>query len=114
MDRPLTHDLIVALVKGLDAVVRRVAEAGAQQDAGALAEVLDNEERRRALGAAGRQRFLQRFTTDHMPRQGGTPMRTETGFGQGTPPHANEMLDCRQHSTLHRQNHRRRWRRPSR
>jgi glycosyltransferase involved in cell wall biosynthesis len=34
--------------------------------ADALAEVLDNEERRRALGAAGRQRFLQRFTTDHM------------------------------------------------
>ena len=34
--------------------------------ADALAEVLGDEERRRALGAAGRQRFLQRFTTDHM------------------------------------------------
>jgi glycosyltransferase involved in cell wall biosynthesis len=34
--------------------------------ADALAEVLGNEERRRALGAAGRQRFLERFTTDRM------------------------------------------------
>jgi glycosyltransferase involved in cell wall biosynthesis len=34
--------------------------------ADALAEVLGNEERRRALGAAGRRRFLERFTTDHM------------------------------------------------
>ena len=34
--------------------------------ADALAEVLGNEERRRALGSAGRQRFLECFTTDRM------------------------------------------------
>ena len=34
--------------------------------AGALASVLEDEERRRALGAAGRRRFLERFTADHM------------------------------------------------
>ncbi len=34
--------------------------------ADALAEVLGDEGRRRALGAAGRQRFLERFTTDRM------------------------------------------------
>jgi glycosyltransferase involved in cell wall biosynthesis len=32
----------------------------------ALAEVLGDEERRRAYGAAGRRRFLERFTADHM------------------------------------------------
>ena len=34
--------------------------------ADALAEVLGNEARRRALGAAGRRRFLELFTTDRM------------------------------------------------
>jgi glycosyltransferase involved in cell wall biosynthesis len=34
--------------------------------AGALAEVLADEERRRALGAAGRRRFLERFTAERM------------------------------------------------
>jgi glycosyltransferase involved in cell wall biosynthesis len=34
--------------------------------AGALADVLGDEERRRAYGAAGRRRFLERFTADHM------------------------------------------------
>jgi glycosyltransferase involved in cell wall biosynthesis len=34
--------------------------------AGALAEALADEERRRAWGAAGRRRFLERFTADHM------------------------------------------------
>ncbi|MGD8894862.1 MAG: glycosyltransferase [Acidobacteriota bacterium] len=34
--------------------------------AGALAEVLGNEERRRALGEAGRRRFVERFTADRM------------------------------------------------
>ena len=32
----------------------------------ALADVLGDEERRRAYGAAGRRRFLERFTADHM------------------------------------------------
>jgi glycosyltransferase involved in cell wall biosynthesis len=32
----------------------------------ALADVLGDEERRRAYGAAGRRRFLERFTSDHM------------------------------------------------
>jgi glycosyltransferase involved in cell wall biosynthesis len=32
----------------------------------ALADVLGHEERRRAYGAAGRRRYLERFTTDHM------------------------------------------------
>jgi len=32
----------------------------------ALADVLADEDRRRAFGAAGRQRFLERFTADHM------------------------------------------------
>jgi len=34
--------------------------------AGALVEVLGEEERRLALGAAGRRRFLERFTAEHM------------------------------------------------
>lgn len=34
--------------------------------ADALADVLSDEPRRRALGAAGRRRFLERFTVDHM------------------------------------------------
>jgi glycosyltransferase involved in cell wall biosynthesis len=34
--------------------------------ADALAEVLQDEERRIALGAAGRRRFLERFTNDRM------------------------------------------------
>ena len=34
--------------------------------AGALADVLDNEARRRNLGDAGRRRFLERFTDDRM------------------------------------------------
>jgi glycosyltransferase involved in cell wall biosynthesis len=34
--------------------------------ADALADVLGDEERRRAYGAAGRRRFLERFTADHM------------------------------------------------
>jgi L-malate glycosyltransferase len=34
--------------------------------ADALAEALGDEARRRALGAAGRRRFLERFTADHM------------------------------------------------
>jgi glycosyltransferase involved in cell wall biosynthesis len=34
--------------------------------AGALLEVLADEGRRRAYGAAGRRRFLERFTADHM------------------------------------------------
>ncbi len=34
--------------------------------ADALASVLEDEERRRALGAAGRRRFLERFTADRM------------------------------------------------
>jgi len=50
-----------------DGVTGRVVgprDPGALADA--LAEVLTQEERRRALGAAGRQRFLERFTTDRM------------------------------------------------
>jgi glycosyltransferase involved in cell wall biosynthesis len=50
-----------------DRVTGRVVPPG---DPGALAEaladVLADEERRRAYGAAGRRRFLQRFTADHM------------------------------------------------
>ena len=34
--------------------------------AGALADVLGDEGRRRAYGASGRRRYLERFTTDHM------------------------------------------------
>jgi glycosyltransferase involved in cell wall biosynthesis len=34
--------------------------------ADALADVLGDEGRRRAYGAAGRRRFLERFTADHM------------------------------------------------
>jgi glycosyltransferase involved in cell wall biosynthesis len=37
--------------------------------AGALADVLGDEARRRAFGAAGRRRFLERFTADHMVAQ---------------------------------------------
>jgi len=50
-----------------DGVTGRIVsprDPGALADA--LAEVLGQEERRRALGAAGRQRFLERFTTDRM------------------------------------------------
>jgi glycosyltransferase involved in cell wall biosynthesis len=32
----------------------------------ALSDLLRDEERRRTFGAAGRRRFLERFTTDHM------------------------------------------------
>ena len=50
-----------------DGVTGRVAPAG---DPGALADalvdVLGDEARRRAYGAAGRRRFLERFTADHM------------------------------------------------
>jgi hypothetical protein len=45
------------------------------------------------------------LATDYVPRQGGAAMWTETGFWHGTPPLENEMLDCRQHSTLRRQKH---------
>jgi glycosyltransferase involved in cell wall biosynthesis len=34
--------------------------------AGALADILGDETRRRAFGAAGRRRFLEHFTADHM------------------------------------------------
>jgi glycosyltransferase involved in cell wall biosynthesis len=37
--------------------------------AAALADVLGDEGRRRAFGAAGRRRFLERFTADHMVAQ---------------------------------------------
>ena len=37
--------------------------------AGALADVLGDEARRRAFGAAGRRRFLERFTAEHMVAQ---------------------------------------------
>ncbi|HUL80450.1 MAG TPA: glycosyltransferase [Vicinamibacteria bacterium] len=50
-----------------DGVTGRVAppgDPGALADA--LADVLGHEERRRAYGAAGRRRFLERFTADHM------------------------------------------------
>ena len=50
-----------------DGVSGRVVPPG---DAGALAEaladLLGDDERRRAYGAAGRRRFLERFTADHM------------------------------------------------
>jgi glycosyltransferase involved in cell wall biosynthesis len=53
-----------AVEDGVTGRVVRPRDPGALADA--LAEVLGQEERRRALGAAGRQRFLERFTTDRM------------------------------------------------
>jgi len=50
-----------------DGVTGRVVpprEPGALAEA--LAHALEDEERRQAFGAAGRRRFLERFTADHM------------------------------------------------
>jgi glycosyltransferase involved in cell wall biosynthesis len=50
-----------------DGVTGRVAPQGDPAAlADALADVLGDEGRRRAYGAAGRRRFLERFTADHM------------------------------------------------
>jgi glycosyltransferase involved in cell wall biosynthesis len=50
-----------------DGVTGRVAPPGDPRAlADALADVLGDEERRRAYGASGRRRFLERFTADHM------------------------------------------------
>jgi glycosyltransferase involved in cell wall biosynthesis len=53
-----------AVEDGVTGRVVRPRDPGALAEA--LAEVLGHEERRRALGAAGRRRFLERFTTDRM------------------------------------------------
>jgi glycosyltransferase involved in cell wall biosynthesis len=50
-----------------DGVTGQVTPPGdAAALAAALGDVLGDEARRRALGAAGRRRFLERFTADHM------------------------------------------------
>lgn len=50
-----------------DGVTGRLAPPGDPAAlAEALADLLRDEERRQAFGAAGRRRFLERFTTDHM------------------------------------------------
>jgi L-malate glycosyltransferase len=50
-----------------DRVTGRLAPPGDPAAlADALADVLGDEDRRRAYGAAGRRRFLERFTVDHM------------------------------------------------
>ena len=50
-----------------DGVTGRVVPPGDPSAlAAALADVLQDEERRRVYGASGRRRFLERFTTDHM------------------------------------------------
>jgi glycosyltransferase involved in cell wall biosynthesis len=53
-----------------DGVTGRVTPPGDPAAlAEALADVLGDEARRQALGAAGRRRFLERFTADHMVAQ---------------------------------------------
>jgi glycosyltransferase involved in cell wall biosynthesis len=53
--------------------------------AGALASVLENEERRRELGAAGRRRFLERFTADRMVEDTLRVLQEPPSNGRPTP-----------------------------